>query len=442
MAGAVTVAPGLLVLAYGRDFVEVARLVRWLGFGLLLTPLAQLCSTFWTGTGRLRPVLIAGGSAAVIDIALAWTLDPEPRHDGRRDRHHLRAARQRRCPRRLLAAQRRRRRPAAVAPRPRGRSWPLAAGGAARPPAGPGRRSRRSGPLDRRLHGRPGRWAPGWSGCSTTATWSGWRAPSPDPRHASCWRSRAEADAAAPAGAAERPAAASGAVDREQPVDVRGDGEPLLLETTQRRAVRVPASLRRCRARRAARRPGAASPGGKSAAPASEPMVSRCPPAPAATAGVALAMASSSVSPHGSVGAGASRIPQVLRRTSTSSPTPSGRRCRRSRAPSTSCASASSSSPEPATTRRQPWSRRLLAAQARSPVDVSFSGASRCAIRTTRSRGSAPAAAGGTPLIRTASAGRSSWAEVQALTAISRWSSLPDSSAQQAHRAPGSHAVP
>lgn len=76
VAGAVTVGPGVLLLAYGRDFVESARLVRWLGFSLLLTPLAQLYSTFWSGTGRLRPVLIAGGSAAVIDIALAWTLIP------------------------------------------------------------------------------------------------------------------------------------------------------------------------------------------------------------------------------------------------------------------------------------------------------------------------------------------------------------------------------
>ena len=76
VAGTVTVGPQLVVLAYGSAFVRAADLVRWLGFVLLLAPLGQLYTTFWTGTGRLRPVLLAGGCAAVVDVALAWVLVP------------------------------------------------------------------------------------------------------------------------------------------------------------------------------------------------------------------------------------------------------------------------------------------------------------------------------------------------------------------------------
>lgn len=75
-AGTVTLGPGLVRAAYGSEFGDAAVLVRWLGLTLLIVPLGQLYGLLWSGTGRLRPVLLAGGAAAVIDIALAWLLIP------------------------------------------------------------------------------------------------------------------------------------------------------------------------------------------------------------------------------------------------------------------------------------------------------------------------------------------------------------------------------
>ena len=76
VAGTMTIGPGAVLAAYGEDFTEAATLVRWLGLALLVAPLGQLYITLWSGIGRLRPVLVAGGTAAVVDIALAWLLIP------------------------------------------------------------------------------------------------------------------------------------------------------------------------------------------------------------------------------------------------------------------------------------------------------------------------------------------------------------------------------
>jgi O-antigen/teichoic acid export membrane protein len=75
-AGTVTVGPGLVVAVYGADFGEAAGLVRYLGLTLLLAPLGHLCTALWTGTGRLRPVLVAGATGAVVDLVLAVALIP------------------------------------------------------------------------------------------------------------------------------------------------------------------------------------------------------------------------------------------------------------------------------------------------------------------------------------------------------------------------------
>lgn len=81
-AGTVTVGPGLVVAVYGPEFGEAAGLVRWLGLTLLLAPLGHLCQALWTGTGNLRPVLVAGGTGAVVDIVLAATLIPSLAAEG------------------------------------------------------------------------------------------------------------------------------------------------------------------------------------------------------------------------------------------------------------------------------------------------------------------------------------------------------------------------
>jgi O-antigen/teichoic acid export membrane protein len=76
LGGTVAAGPGLVHLAYGPEFGVAASLVRWLGLVLLVSPLGQLYSTLWSGIGRLRPVLVAGGTAALVDVVLAWTLVP------------------------------------------------------------------------------------------------------------------------------------------------------------------------------------------------------------------------------------------------------------------------------------------------------------------------------------------------------------------------------
>jgi O-antigen/teichoic acid export membrane protein len=74
--GTVTVGPTLVTSVYGHDFTEAGTLVRWLGLVLLVVPLGQLCTALWSGTGRLAPVLVAGGIGAVVDITLALVLIP------------------------------------------------------------------------------------------------------------------------------------------------------------------------------------------------------------------------------------------------------------------------------------------------------------------------------------------------------------------------------
>lgn len=81
-AATVTVGPGLVSTVYGAEFDHAAGLVRFLGLTLLLAPLGHLCTALWTGTGRLRPVLVAGGIGAVVDIGLAWLLIPAMAAEG------------------------------------------------------------------------------------------------------------------------------------------------------------------------------------------------------------------------------------------------------------------------------------------------------------------------------------------------------------------------
>lgn len=75
-AGTISLGPGLVSSVYGPQLLEGASLVRWLGLTLLVAPLGHLCNALWAGTGRLRPMLVAGGTGAVVDIALAWLLIP------------------------------------------------------------------------------------------------------------------------------------------------------------------------------------------------------------------------------------------------------------------------------------------------------------------------------------------------------------------------------
>ncbi|SCX40069.1 Membrane protein involved in the export of O-antigen and teichoic acid [Klenkia marina] len=75
-AATFAVGPGLVRTAYGAEFTQAAEIVRYLALMLLVVPLGQVCTTLWTGIGRLRPVLWCGGIAAVTDVVLALVLIP------------------------------------------------------------------------------------------------------------------------------------------------------------------------------------------------------------------------------------------------------------------------------------------------------------------------------------------------------------------------------
>lgn len=76
-AGVAAVGPAVVLAFWGPEFAEGARVVRLLAVALVVTPLGALCTAYWTGTGRLRPVLLCGGTGAVVDIALAFLLIPD-----------------------------------------------------------------------------------------------------------------------------------------------------------------------------------------------------------------------------------------------------------------------------------------------------------------------------------------------------------------------------
>ncbi|ROP43696.1 polysaccharide biosynthesis C-terminal domain-containing protein [Pseudokineococcus lusitanus] len=77
-AGVAAVGPAVVLAFWGaEEYTEAAGVVRLLAIGLVVTPLGALCTAYWTGTGRLRPVLVCGGTGAVVDIALAFLLIPD-----------------------------------------------------------------------------------------------------------------------------------------------------------------------------------------------------------------------------------------------------------------------------------------------------------------------------------------------------------------------------
>ncbi|SSC24142.1 Polysaccharide biosynthesis protein, partial [Klenkia terrae] len=75
-AATFAVGPGLVRTAYGPEFTEAAEVVRYLALMLLVVPVGQVCTTLWTGIGRLAPVLWCGGIAALTDIGLSLALIP------------------------------------------------------------------------------------------------------------------------------------------------------------------------------------------------------------------------------------------------------------------------------------------------------------------------------------------------------------------------------
>lgn len=69
--------PTLVLLVYGPEFADAARLVPLASLALLLPVLIAMCTQWWSGRGRLGVVLVTGGIAAAVDIVVALALSAE-----------------------------------------------------------------------------------------------------------------------------------------------------------------------------------------------------------------------------------------------------------------------------------------------------------------------------------------------------------------------------
>jgi O-antigen/teichoic acid export membrane protein len=75
-AGVAAVGPTAVIVFWGSGLREAQQFVPWLALGVLFVPVPVLCGAYWTGTGRLAPVLLTTGVGAVVDLAVAGVLVP------------------------------------------------------------------------------------------------------------------------------------------------------------------------------------------------------------------------------------------------------------------------------------------------------------------------------------------------------------------------------
>lgn len=73
-AGVASVGPPLLLLLYGDQFAEAARLLPLMAVSLIAAPVGEVCFMFWAGVGNFRIPLIGGITAGLLDVALALAL--------------------------------------------------------------------------------------------------------------------------------------------------------------------------------------------------------------------------------------------------------------------------------------------------------------------------------------------------------------------------------
>lgn len=66
--------PSLVQLVYGRQYDRAAHLVPLAAVALLVPVAVSVCSQWWSGRGQLGVVLVSGGVAAVVDLAVAGAL--------------------------------------------------------------------------------------------------------------------------------------------------------------------------------------------------------------------------------------------------------------------------------------------------------------------------------------------------------------------------------
>lgn len=75
-AGFLALGPSAVLTLYGSAFGDAGQLIRPLALTVLFAPLSGALATYWAGIGALRPLLVAGGVGAVVDIGLCLTLVP------------------------------------------------------------------------------------------------------------------------------------------------------------------------------------------------------------------------------------------------------------------------------------------------------------------------------------------------------------------------------
>ena len=75
-AALATVGPSLVLVFWGESLRGAASILPVMGLGVLLVPVPVLLKSFWTGVGRLGPVLLANGIGALADLGVAAALIP------------------------------------------------------------------------------------------------------------------------------------------------------------------------------------------------------------------------------------------------------------------------------------------------------------------------------------------------------------------------------
>jgi O-antigen/teichoic acid export membrane protein len=75
-AGVLALGPETLRLVYGDDYSGTAPVLRLMAISLPFVPLMQMGTGLLVGLGLIRPELVAGAVAAVVNVALAFVLIP------------------------------------------------------------------------------------------------------------------------------------------------------------------------------------------------------------------------------------------------------------------------------------------------------------------------------------------------------------------------------
>ena len=75
-AGLAALGPSMVVLFWGAPLQDAAEILPWMAISVLFVPIRVLYDAYWTGVGRLAPVLLSSGAGALVDIAVAAVLVP------------------------------------------------------------------------------------------------------------------------------------------------------------------------------------------------------------------------------------------------------------------------------------------------------------------------------------------------------------------------------